>query len=137
MTFTFSSAMAIHSAQVCPPSSEPWRTGHAHWQLNGLAKAGSLSFPTLSPLSWSLHSDFSQTSPGQRDLELHHFFQEALLGTIPLPFLIRAPLPSRDQTLCFSLSLGKGGHRTAGFFARATNDPSGRGRGSLSIQTQW
>lgn len=44
MTFTFSSAMAIHTAQVCPPSSEPWRAGHAHCQLNDLPKAGGSVF---------------------------------------------------------------------------------------------
>ena len=67
MTFTFSSAMAICTAQVCPPCSEPWRTGHAHRQLNGLLKAGEgvggLSYPTPTPLSWSLHSDFSPDLP--------------------------------------------------------------------------
>lgn len=66
MTFTFSSAMAIHTAQVCPPSSEPWRAGHAHCQLNGLPKAGGvcLSPPRRFPGVCTVIAP--QTSPGQK-----------------------------------------------------------------------
>ena len=63
MTFTFSSAMAIHTAQVCPPSSEPWTAGHAHCQLNGLPKAGGVCLSPPPSLPWSLHSDCSPDLP--------------------------------------------------------------------------